>query len=411
VTFTIPDNDVSASANQSRWFQTDIDILAAGVAGTGVLTGCAVTAQASPDMTVAVAAGTIQPSAGAAAVVVAAGNVTIGTADATNPRLDLVSASAAGVKTVTAGTAAVAPKPPALPAGHAALAVVYVPATDTTMASNQITDKRVMIEASGVPNSLPVIDVALRVDRYGGAVSTSGDYVGVPLNMLDADDTTWMAVTGGSVAGDRWFRVDLGTPRRITSWRVSNGNRAAKLQYSRDNSTWTDVTGGTVTANAVSTGTVDIVARYWRVVSTATGGDWTLNTFSLFGYLGADVAAASTVTNQTNYVGVVASVIDGDDTTWDAQQNGGGTWWKFDLGAAKRVRMVRIVNGTTPAILEYSSDDVTYKSTGLLVPPSVTTVAFIDVTARYFRLMKLQTASGALYGDWLLYTVQLFSED
>jgi len=147
--FTIPSSDLAGEpTRQSVWYDTDIAILVAAIAGTAVLTGCAVTAQGSPDMTLAVAAGTIQPTAGGAAVAVAAGNVTIGTADATYPRIDLVSASAAGAKTVTAGTAAAGPKPPDLPAGHIALAMVDVPAADTAISSGQITDKRVVTGGS-----------------------------------------------------------------------------------------------------------------------------------------------------------------------------------------------------------------------------------------------------------------------
>lgn len=143
--FTIESNDTAFNANQSRWYDTDIAILVAGINGFGVLTGCAVTAQGTPDMTVAVAAGTIQVAGSSASATVTAGNVTIGAAHASNPRIDLVSASATGVKTVTAGTAAASPKPPALPSGHVGLAFVYVPANDTTIASNQITDKRVTV--------------------------------------------------------------------------------------------------------------------------------------------------------------------------------------------------------------------------------------------------------------------------
>lgn len=141
--FIIPDHDESFDDNQSIWFETDIAILVAGVAGVGPVSGCGVTAQGSPDMTVAIAAGTIRIASGAL-VTVSSGNGTISTADATNPRIDLVSASDSGTKTVTAGTAAASPKPPDLPSGHIALAMVYVPANDTTIASNQITDKRAM---------------------------------------------------------------------------------------------------------------------------------------------------------------------------------------------------------------------------------------------------------------------------
>ena len=55
--FTIPDNDVAGvPARQSPWYSTDIAILVAAIGGTGVLTGCDVTAQGSPNMTLAVSA-------------------------------------------------------------------------------------------------------------------------------------------------------------------------------------------------------------------------------------------------------------------------------------------------------------------------------------------------------------------
>jgi hypothetical protein len=148
MSFAIPDNDVAGNANQSLWFSTDIAILAAGLAGTGVISGCAVTAQGSPDMTLAVSSGYIQATPGTVPVPVAAGNVSITAASATDPRIDLVTTSAAGVKTVTDGTAAVSPKPPALPSGHVALAMVYVAANDAAINTGEITSKRVVLASS-----------------------------------------------------------------------------------------------------------------------------------------------------------------------------------------------------------------------------------------------------------------------
>lgn len=122
----------------------DIDIITAALAGNGVLSGCAVTAQGSPNMTVAVAVGYVQFGEYQGAVT--AGNVTITTAHATNPRFDLIVATVGTTGTATlsatAGTAAANPVFPAIPASAVVLAAVYVPATDTTISSNQICDKR-----------------------------------------------------------------------------------------------------------------------------------------------------------------------------------------------------------------------------------------------------------------------------
>ena len=186
--FIIPGQDVAAVPDtQSPWYETDIAILVAGIAGTGVLTDCEVTAQGTPDMTVAIASGTIQPAAGETAVTVTGANKTITTADGDDPRIDLVSASAAGVLTVTDGTPAPivsgvsGPKPPALPSGHIALAMVDVPASDTTIGAAQITDKRAMVFASAAGGGVtveeegsPLATIADTLDFVGDGVVASG---------------------------------------------------------------------------------------------------------------------------------------------------------------------------------------------------------------------------------------------
>lgn len=123
--------------------QTDINALVAGIGGDGVASGCAVTAQSTPDMTVAVASG--KATIGGTQVTVASGNVTITTADATNPRIDLIVVSNTGTKSATAGTAAANPKAPDIPASSILLAMVYVPASQTSITSGLIIDKRTVL--------------------------------------------------------------------------------------------------------------------------------------------------------------------------------------------------------------------------------------------------------------------------
>jgi hypothetical protein len=161
--YTIPNEATAGFLDQAEPDQRDIEILTAGISHgtggsnygvgpTGVQSGCAVTAQGSPDMTVAVAAGVVR--IGGRRVVVSAGNVTITTADGTNPRFDLIVVDTAAAKTAIAGT----PAPtatvvfPAITAGRVVLAAVYVPASDTAINTNQITDKRVMIDTPPYEN-------------------------------------------------------------------------------------------------------------------------------------------------------------------------------------------------------------------------------------------------------------------
>lgn len=142
--FTKPNYDeVPINVAQAIQYQTDWGALVAGINGDGVVSGCAVTAQGSPDNTVAVAAGVVK--VGTVYAPVSAGNVTMPAADATNPRWVVITADNTGAKTATAGTAAAAPLLPALPANSVLLAAIWWPANDTTVSTAQITDGRVVI--------------------------------------------------------------------------------------------------------------------------------------------------------------------------------------------------------------------------------------------------------------------------
>ena len=140
--FTIPNETDAGHAHQARVFESDIDILVAGLAGDGVVSGCAVSDNAT-GLQVDVASGSVK--IGGTEVTVASGTVTPGAADGTNPRFDLVVVNNAGTKSVTAGTAASSPKLPAVPANSVALAALYIRAGATTLASADIVDKRVIL--------------------------------------------------------------------------------------------------------------------------------------------------------------------------------------------------------------------------------------------------------------------------
>lgn len=142
--FTIPDKGEGANDLQSILFQEYLEVLVNGIdGGCCVLSGGAVTAQGAPNMSVQVAKAGIL-SAGVLFAVAANTNLAIGAADGTNPRIDLVVVNSSGVLAVRAGTADAAPKPPARTANDVVLAAIYVPASDTTISSNQITDMRIM---------------------------------------------------------------------------------------------------------------------------------------------------------------------------------------------------------------------------------------------------------------------------
>lgn len=138
--WTLPDDGEGDNTLQSLVFQEYLDVLVAGINGIDVvLSGCAITGGA--DMTPAVAKGAVLSNGTLFAV--AAADVTIGAADATNPRIDLIVVNNAGALAVRAGTAAAAPKPPARSANDVVLGAVYVPANDTSIETTKVVDMRV----------------------------------------------------------------------------------------------------------------------------------------------------------------------------------------------------------------------------------------------------------------------------
>lgn len=141
--WTVPDKGEGDNDIQSRLFQEYLEVLVEGVSGLNcVLSGCAVTGGSSLVLTVAKGA----VLSNGVMFAVAAANPTLTTADATNPRLDLIVITSAGAVAVRTGTAAAAPKPAVRTLNDVALAVVYVPALDLVVPTSQIKDLRMMRE-------------------------------------------------------------------------------------------------------------------------------------------------------------------------------------------------------------------------------------------------------------------------
>jgi hypothetical protein len=149
VPFTIPNVGDAGFTAQAMVNSTDIGILAAGASRFGVVSGCTVTTTGAANGSVAVAAG-VGVIDGVYANITA-GNVAISANSSGNPRRDLVVIAAGGTKTSVVGTPGAVPLMPTIPAGNTVLADVYVPnghTSGSTIAANQITDKRLTVSAS-----------------------------------------------------------------------------------------------------------------------------------------------------------------------------------------------------------------------------------------------------------------------
>ena len=191
--FTIPDKGEGDNDIQSVLFQEDLEILVAGLSGLDcVLSGLVVTG--GVDMTPAVAKGAVLSNGTMFAV--AAADVTITTADATNPRIDLIVVTSAGALAVRAGTAAAAPKPPVRTANDVVIASVYVPANDTAIGTSQIKDRRVMRERGPI-------------GIYNTTAAETTNNTAAAINILDKTNAGVSIPSGLFLAG-RIIRVRIG---------------------------------------------------------------------------------------------------------------------------------------------------------------------------------------------------------
>lgn len=205
--FTIPDQGEGDNDIQSILFQEDLDILAAGIAGIDcVLSGLAVTGGA--DMTPAVAKGSVLSNRTMYAV--AAADVTIGAADGTNPRIDLIVVNSSGALAVRAGTAAAAPKPPVRTANDVVIAFVYVPASDTSIETTKIIDKRVF----------PQFPICIFRQTTARAVNTSASAISIFASAPSIPNGLFLAGRILRVRACGNFLVNSGTPtlRLIVSY-------------------------------------------------------------------------------------------------------------------------------------------------------------------------------------------------
>jgi hypothetical protein len=188
--FTVP-NEASASyTDQAELDAVDLQIIANGFAGTGVISGCAVTAQGSPDGTVAVSSGSIRVNGTTVAVTGANVSVMTGSAnadgttatvaDATYYRYDLIVVNGSGQLGVLHGTLpapawpdySVNPVFPTIAASYAVLAACLIPPTAaaiTGIATSQIVRKDLVYNVNGFHDA----GHALSGANHTGDVATS----------------------------------------------------------------------------------------------------------------------------------------------------------------------------------------------------------------------------------------------
>jgi hypothetical protein len=195
--------------------------------------------------------------------------LTITTANATNPRIDLVcvtvndsyySGSADNVVLqVVAGTPAGSPVAPATPANSIALAEVYVGAGVLSISNSNITDERVQV-TTNVPVSGDITGVTAGTGLSGGG--TSGAVTLAINTAVTADLTTAQTLTNKTLTSPK---INLGINAKTAAYTTLAGDDGQLITVT--SSSTANVTlaaslynvGAQVTVARIGTGAVSIV--------------------------------------------------------------------------------------------------------------------------------------------------------
>lgn len=306
MTFTIPNYADATYSDQAEPDSIDFNILTSGIGGNGIVSGCAVTAQGTPDMTVAVGSGTVIISG--TATVVTSGNLSIGTASATDPRFDLITVDGSGVKAVLAGTAsdnAVFPSPGS---DVVVLASVYVPANAGTITLSQIVDKRVFISAIAggeltgyYPNPTIGTGVITNINISGTAAIANSKLANSSVTINGSTvslggTTTVTAVPSGSAGGD----LDGTYPNpTIGTGKVTSAHILDSTIVDADISSSANITASKISGTAVVQSEVDTANTGSKIVKRDAGGTIAITAVNASGTVTAAALGGSLLSSTT----------------------------------------------------------------------------------------------------------------
>ena len=241
-------------------FAPMLNALFAAFRGTAVMSGCEVSA-AGTSRTVSITAGSVQING--AVIAVGAGSVTLA-AGSTFDRYDLVSVNASGSKIVTKG--ATKRKCPTQPANTCLIAIVFVPAGATVIATGDVYDARML--ASKVVTDTANVGA---IDTLAGNVGARSEFVDIAAGLTTLRKSQIKSI--GCSPGQTVTLMSVIVPPNYSSTITSNCTLHVKAVNPR-----TGPNAGTITVycNGVSIGSAPIGELFdsyqWMPPFNTTGG-------------------------------------------------------------------------------------------------------------------------------------------
>lgn len=252
--FQIPNAPLASVIDQSEPDSGDFQAL--GDRKTGVISGCLVAANSTPDQTVTVTNGEVISNGVFRTLVAGSGSTTslsLGQGTAGSARFDIVVINSAGVLTARTGTAGSNPTFPTLEDGDVFLAAVYrASGTSDIITSTRIIDKRVITPSNAVRTG---------TGAPGSSLGTVGDiYINTSVSSSTGQSQVYIKTTS-SLWENLAEYVAVSTTntannivQRDGSGNFSAGTITANLTGTATAAPWTGITGRPTVGN-VTVGT------------------------------------------------------------------------------------------------------------------------------------------------------------
>ncbi len=291
---------------------------------TLVESGCTVSDGGTNDLSLDVASGEVVVNSTDASV--SSQSVTLGSANADNPRYDLVVADDTGAASVVAGTASSTPQAPSIPSDSVLLAVVEVTAGASGVTDADIYDARAVL--SGIPNDVvtqgpgsgldaDTID-GMDASRAAGEVqqdlsgniyveTTVSQSPGIQLGAMrshggNADPSTnWTTTMTGIAASSVYFTVSATDGYGDTGWKVHVKN-ALKISGATvsSSSASTAVRSETTTATIDYSGSIGVSDSVTLQATISHDNPYAINDYGISAMLSAPTTGSTSTARSAN---------------------------------------------------------------------------------------------------------------
>jgi hypothetical protein len=210
------DTDLTTTAEEVKESINEINQVLLDSIGYGVINGGEVTAQSTPNMTVSVTDCILRTAKGGRQVVTGNNALAISSADAANPRIDIVYIDSVGNLEYLTGLPAQTPVAHTLPSNSFLLYEIHVSVNAIAITNNDIVDKRMILNTMEIANNLEkAMNDIKNITNNLNITNTNVSQISNLNLLINGDFQVWQRGTSftssstNAYAADRWLCASI----------------------------------------------------------------------------------------------------------------------------------------------------------------------------------------------------------